>query len=255
MQPEPLSLFRSVRRRLAACAISLPGCSTRPAGKPSRQQPRQSQPHPWSGQATNASSPQPPPERHLRAVSPFVTFLHFQNRVTKRDKSCQKVPKSVIRLLRNDGSGHFCRGVSPSSGLRLPSLPPGGEGQDEGRSQSTGRPDSSFLQIRSSLVWFGLVWSSPGTPMPPIGCPDWVARRASQRRWPFPLAGVRPAAHRNMGDKNAKTRQIATKHDKPGLGYSTGLPRDGFPVYRETYQRVLPSFKVGQNCTIKFRSQ
>ena len=218
MQPESLPPFRSVRRRLAACAISLPGCSTRPAGKPSRQQPRQSQPHPWSGQATNASSPQPPPERHLRAVSPFVTFLHFQNRVTKRDKSCQKVPKSVIRLLRNDGSGHFCRGVSPSSGLRLPSLPPGEKVRMRGRSQSTGRPYLSFLQIRSSLVWFGLVWSSPGTPTPPIGWPGLGRQTGWPAPMPLPLGGRSPGGAPKHGRQKrqnatncAKTRQIGSR--------------------------------------------
>ena len=216
MQPEPLPPFRSVRWRLAACAI-------RPAGKPSRQQPRQRQPHRWPGQATNASNPQPPPERHLLAVSPFVTFLHFQNRVTKRDKTCQNVPKGAMRLFcRNDESGHCCRGVSLSSGLRLPSPPSGEKVRMRGRSQSTGRPYSSFLQIRSSLVWFGLVWSSPeAPPRLQLGGPEWVARRAGQRRWPFPWTGIRPAAHRNMGDKNAKTRKIAPKRDKPGLRRSS----------------------------------
>ena len=150
MQPEPLSPCRSVRWRLAACAISLPRCSIRLAGKPSRQQHRQPQPHPWPGQTMNASNPQPPPERHLLAVSPFVPFQQFQNRVTKRDKRCQKVPESDIRSFHlfqcsagkwsESGPGILTRflhgrdgalrrplsGASPSSAGQLPTSAPDG---------------------------------------------------------------------------------------------------------------------------------
>ena len=149
MLPEPLPTSRSARWRLTACAI-------RPAVKPSRQKHRQPQPHPWPGQTMNASNPPPPPELHLLAVSSFVHFWHFQNWVTKRDKSCQKVPES---------------------------------------------------DIRSSLVIFGHLWSSPGAPMPSGG------RNARQRGLDGtggPLAGVRPA----------HTGKLAAKCDKTGLGLS-----------------------------------
>ncbi len=140
-------------------------------------------------------------------MSPFVPFLHFQNRVTKRDKSCQKVPKSVIRLLRNDGSGHFCRGVSPSSGLRLPSLPPGEKVRMRGRSQSTGRPYSSFLQIRSSLVWFGHL---PGRPSLQLG-----AGLGRQAVWMAPVA-LLFGRHSPGGvpENRRQKRQNAPNHDK-----------------------------------------
>ena len=168
MLSEPLLTSRSARWRLTACAISLPLCSIRPAVKPWRQKHRQPQTHPWPGQTMNASNPQPPPELHLLAVSPFVHFWHFQNRVTKRDKRCQKVPESVIR---------------------------------------------------SSLVISGNLWSSPGAPMP-SGGPECAAKRTGWHRWPFPLAGVRPA----------HIRKWATKCDKIGIGSS--LPA----VLKETQQ-------------------
>ncbi len=53
--------------------------------------------HPAPGQSMNVSSPQQYPELHRLAMSPFVPFWHFQNRVTKRDKTCQNVPKSDMR--------------------------------------------------------------------------------------------------------------------------------------------------------------
>ena len=90
MLPEPLPASRSARWRLNACAISL-------AVKPWRQIHRQPQPHTRLGKTMKASNPQPLPELNLLVVSPFVPFLHFQNRVTKRDNRCQKVPESDIR--------------------------------------------------------------------------------------------------------------------------------------------------------------
>ena len=121
----PFGPVRPTLGRLTACAISLPRCSIRSAVKPSRQKHRQTQPHPWPGQTMNVSNPQPLPELHLLAVSPFVPFQHFQNRVTKRDKTCQKVPESDIRSFLSGGADFLVCGFT---GLSSPVFPRGGTG-------------------------------------------------------------------------------------------------------------------------------
>jgi len=82
------------------------------------------------------------------SLSPFVTFLHFQNRVPKRDKTCQNVPKSDIRLVcRKLVCG---RPVDCERPLIPAFSPGGGEG---GR-----RPDEGARRVPGTLPFKKLFW-------------------------------------------------------------------------------------------------